>query len=142
MEEQDKNITQVLTLITTNAKGYPFFIFHKAVKYKDENNTDKILHFCHDGIEILDYEKFMEGRKIYKEKTYKCTKYFNAEEYAANYKKPFHWAQNNCEDFASQVINDHCGKQIRITSPQTASWVGLLAIESLLVAYLIYKMTK
>lgn len=128
-----------ITLITTNAIGFPPFIFHRAIRFRAADGKTYVLHQTTTGVEILSYEKFMNGRTIYAEKSYPVRYGFDPERIKQEDKKEFDWMGNNCEDFTSEVIESASGKQMRPKSPQRAFWILILAV--ILVA-LIYTHKK
>ena len=118
-----------LTLLTTNAIGFPFLIRHKAIKFTDETNTTKVIHRTTSGVEILSYKKFMNERHIINHKTYPLHREFDAETILVKYnQKPFNWMSNNCEDFTSQVIEETCQVEMTPHSPQRRNWIIVLAV--------------
>lgn len=117
-----------ITVLTTNALGFPPIVFHKAIRFKRTDGKYYVLHQTTSGIEILSFENFMKGRHIYTEKNYPIRYNFNPEQIVQEDKKTFDWMGYNCEDFTSEVIESACGKTIRPKSPQRVFWISVVAI--------------
>lgn len=118
-----------ITLLTTNAIGFPFIVRHKAIKFTDENNTTKVIHRTTSGVEILSYNVFMKERHIINHKAYPLRREFDAESLLVKYNhEPFNWMSNNCEDFTSDVIKETCGVEIRPRSAQRTNWIIVLGV--------------
>lgn len=131
-----KEDKQHITLLTTNALGYPPFIFHRAIKFYGTDNCPYIIHRATSGAEITDYGTFMKGRHILHKETYPIKYQFDPQSIVKEDKKEFDWMNNNCEDFTSEIIEKASGKTIRPSSPQRAFWFGVLAagIVTLIIA--------
>lgn len=114
-----------ISVITTNALDFPPFVFHKAIKFRGQNNEPMIIHNTTSGLEIIDYPHFKERRRIYKTETYQV-KDFDPEKVVEENSKKFNWLTNNCEDFTSRVVNKYSNKHSIPASPQRAFWVALV----------------
>lgn len=113
-----------ISVITTNAIGFPPFIFHKAIRFRGQNNEPMIIHNTTSGLEIINYPHFKERRRIYKTENYQV-KNFDPEKVVKEGGKKFNWLTNNCEDFTSRVVNEYSDKRSIPASPQRAFWVTL-----------------
>lgn len=122
-----------IALITTNALGFPPFVFHRAIKFWSTDGSPLIIHRTTSGIEITDYGTFMKGRKILREETYPIRFDFDPIQIKATEPQKFDWFENNCEDFTSHVIENSCGKQMRPASPQRTIWIAVFGIILLLM---------
>lgn len=127
--KNNKNIK----LLTTNALGFPPFIFHRAIKFYGTDGTPYIIHRTTSGVEITDYGTFMKGRHIIKAEQYPIRFDFDPVQIKQKDKKPFDWMSNNCEDFASQVVEKTCGIPQKPSSPQRCAWIGAVALILLLM---------
>lgn len=124
-----KTYSNYITLITTNAKGFPILIKHKAILFEDENKHPYIIHRTTSGVEIITLQEFMKGRHIINHKQYPIRREFNAQTILAKYnQEPFDWMSNNCEDFTSHVIEDIACTPMRPYSRQRTAWIIVLAI--------------
>ena len=123
-----KTDKQHITLLTTNAIGFPPFIFHKAIKFYGTDNRPYIIHRATSGAEITDYGTFMKGRHIIHEEVYPIKFQFDPLSIVKEDKKEFDWVNNNCEDFTTEVIKKTSGKNIRPSSPQRTFWLAILII--------------
>lgn len=125
-----------IALITTNAIGFPPFVFHRAIKFWSTDGSPLIIHRTTSGIEITDYGTFMKGRKILREESYPIRFDFDPIQIKETEPQKFDWFENNCEDFASHVIENSCGKQMRPASPQRTIWIVVFGIILLLMVIL------
>lgn len=129
---------QHITLLTTNALGFPFLIRHKAIKFTGTDNRPYIIHRTTSGVEILTYKTFMEKRHVIRHKHYPIRKEFDPNKIVTiQNRKSFNWMTNNCEDFASEVIEDVSCVKMQPHSPQRTTWIIVLAI--ILIAMIIVK---
>ena len=126
---------QNITLLTTNALGFPPFVFHQAIKFYGTDNHALVIHRSTSGVEIVDYNAFMKGRHIIRKKIYKVTHPFDPYYIQMCDNKPFDWMNNNCEDFASEMIERTTDKRIYPKSMQRVIWIAIFAI---ILAVLIY----
>ena len=117
-----------ITLLTTNSIGFPPFVFHKAILFETQDGQPFILHQTTSGIEILNYDTFLQKRHVYLRKDYILTKPFDPERIKASETRKFDWMGYNCEDFVSKVIEQNTGKHIICKSPQRTFWMILLAL--------------
>lgn len=117
-----------ITLITTNALGFPPIVFHKAIRFQGTDGKYYVLHQTTTGIEIISYEKFMKDRHIYAEKNYPIRYDFEPEKIKQEDKKTFDWMNYNCEDFAAEVVESTSGKIMRPKSPQRTFWMIVFAV--------------
>lgn len=125
MQQTNKHIT----LLTTNALGFPFLIRHKAIKFTGEDNKPYIIHRTTSGVEIISYEQFMKQRHIILHKRYPLRRKFDAQQIKTEHnQEPFDWMTNNCEDFASEVIEEVSCERMRPHSPQRVMWIAIVAI--------------
>lgn len=124
-----KTYSNYITLITTNAKGFPLLIKHKAILFEGENGQPYIIHRTTSGVEIITLQEFMKERHIINHKRYPIRREFHAQTILAKYnQEPFDWMSNNCEDFTSRVIEDVACTPMRPHSPQRTAWIIVLAI--------------
>ena len=71
----------------------------------------------------------MKKRHIINHKAYPLRREFDAEALLCKYnQQPFDWMNNNCEDFASDVIEETCGVAMRPRSPQRTNWIVVLGV--------------
>ena len=118
-----------ITLLTTNALGFPFLIRHKAIKFTGDDNGQYIIHRTTSSVEIISYEQFMTQRHITSHKRYPLRRDFNPQQIMIEQnKKPFDWMTNNCEDFASEVVEQVTGETMRPHSPQRILWIIVVAL--------------
>jgi hypothetical protein len=124
MKENNQNIE----LITTNAIGFPPFVFHRAIKFYDTKGNPLIIHRSTSGVEIVDFGTFMRNRHIISHERYPIRYTFDPVKLMKEDKKPFDWMNNNCEDFASEVIEQTTGQDMKPRSPQRCLWIGIVAV--------------
>lgn len=128
-----------ITLITTNALGFPLLIRHKAIKFTGEDNKEMILHRTTSGVEIISYTDFMKERHIINHRAYPVRRTFDAVQLMQKGNETtFNWMSNNCEDFTSEVIEQTTGVRMRPRSPQRTKWMIVLGL-ILLVMILVKK---
>lgn len=125
MKQVDKHR---IALITTNALGFPPFVFHRAIKFWTTDGTPLIIHRTTSGVEITDYGTFMKGRRIFREEQYPIRFDFDPIQIKETEPQKFDWFENNCEDFTSHVIEQSCGQKKRPASPQRVIWIVLFAL--------------
>lgn len=114
-----------ITLITTNAIGFPFFMFHRAIKFRGQNGLPMVIHNTTGGVEIINYDAFMKGRHIYQSKRYSIRDQFNPYEIIKFENRDFDWMNYNCEDFTSKIINNYTSGHLYFSSPQRNFWMTL-----------------
>ncbi len=124
MKPQARNIE----LLTTNALGFPPIVFHRAIKFYSKDNKPYIVHRTTTGAEILDYKTFMKDRYIIHQEPFPIRFEFNPVEIVSKDTKPFDWMNNNCEDFASEVVEQTSGVPMKPRSPQRTTWMIILAM--------------
>ena len=124
---------QNITLITTNAIGFPPFVFHRAIKFYDTEGNPVIIHRSTSGVEIVDYGTFMKGRHIISQEEYPIRYTFDPISIMQKDDKRFDWMNNNCEDFAYEVVEQTTGKPMKPHSPQRCLWIGITAVILLLM---------
>lgn len=134
MKHQPKNIE----LITTNALGFPPFVFHRAILFHNKKGAPLIIHRTTSGAELTDYGTFMKGRQIIHREKYPVRFEFDPFTIVKEDKKPFDWMCNNCEDFTSQVVEQTSGQKMTPSSPQRATWIAVLII--ILLAMILIKL--
>lgn len=118
-----------ITLLTTNAKGFPLFIKHKAILYEDKSGLPYIIHRTTSGVEIITLQEFMKERHVINHQQYPIRREFQPQAILAKYnQQPFDWMNNNCEDFTSRVVEDIACVPMRPYSPQRTTWIIILAI--------------
>lgn len=126
-----------ITLITTNAIGFPFFMFHRAIKFRGQNGSPMVIHNTTGGVEIINYDAFMKGRRVYQSKRYSIRDQFDPYEIIKFEKRDFDWMNYNCEDFTTKIINNYTNGHLCFSSPQRNFWMTLAFI--LLIILIIKK---
>lgn len=124
----DRGQNANITLITTNALGFPFFMFHRAIKFRGQNGIPMIIHNTTSGVEIISYKDFMKGRHIYRAKRYSIKDQFNPYEIIRLENQDFDWMNYNCEDFTTKLVNTYTDGHLYMSSPQRNFWMILTFI--------------